>query len=67
MKKKKGRPSPYEECANALIIGTEKEVQCENRIEADSLRRAIMRKLPPGYGRKPRAVWSEGVFKVFMI
>lgn len=67
MNRGRGRPSPYEDCANALIRGTEKVIQCEDRTEADSLRRAILRKLPPGYGRKPRAVWSEGVFKVFMI
>lgn len=67
IKRPKGRPRLYDECAQALIDGTETEVQCETRTEADSLMRSIKRKLPDNSPKHPRAVNSDGIFVVFLI
>lgn len=66
MKRQRGRPRVYDECAQALIDGRETEVHCETRTEADSLMRTIKRKLN-GDPRYPRAAYSDGVFVVFLI
>jgi len=67
IKRPKGRPRMYDECAQALIDGKEQEIHCETRTEADSLIRTIKKLLPTGDGRYPQGRGSDGIYKVFLI